>query len=213
MKKPKEQSNLVSVDDPIRSMGMANKLTDATIKEMLKGGTPDWFKRPEEYKNFAREEYLAQKEISCNLSSEYHMEDQELLSDEGPRRVNVLPTYKFLRMLKDNGIHVGATEIQGEPQLAGLWAICKTPEGKKPVCIGAIQIPAMYEWSILRLDEWGVSQGEKFIGWRTALCSLITKGALTEQKAHEIFGEPRMNEVSRRYRKTLWQHRNRKQLS
>jgi hypothetical protein len=92
MKKPKEQSNLVSVDDPIRSMGMANKLTDATIKEMLKGGTPDWFKRPEEYKNFAREEYLAQKEISCNLSSEYHMEDQELLSDEGPRRVNVLPT-------------------------------------------------------------------------------------------------------------------------
>jgi hypothetical protein len=210
---PKPKSNLVAVDDPIRSMGMANKLTDASIKELLKDGTPDWYSHPEDYKNFAREEYLAQKEISCNLSSEYRIDDQELLSDEGPRRVNILPTYKFLRMLKEAGITVGAAEIQGEPQLAGLWAICRTPEGRKPVCIGAVQTPAMYEWSILRIDEYGISQGEKFIGWRSALCSLITKGAITEQQAHQIFGEPREGEVSRRYRRTLYQHRNRKRLS
>lgn len=213
MPRQNRRSNLVAVDDPIRSMGMANKLTDATIKQILKDGTPDWYRFPQDYKNFAREEYLREKEASCNLAADYGMEDQELLTDEGPRRVNILPTYKFLRMLKDNGIVVGAAEIQGEPQLAGLWARCRTATGWKPVCIGAIQIPAMYEWSILRLDEHGISAGEKFIGWRSALASLITKGAITEKQAHEIFGEPREGQVSRRYRRTMWQHRNRKRVN
>jgi len=211
MRQPLKQSELVAVDDPIRSVGMANRLTEATIKEILKDGTPDWYRFPNDFKNFAKEEYLRQKETSDALASDYKMEDQELLTDEGPRRVNILTTVQFLRKLRDNGIVVGAEQIQGESQLAGMWALCRTPEGWKPTCIGAIQIPAMYEWSILRLDEHGVSAGEKFIGWRSALCSLITKGAISEEKAHQIFGKPREGAVSSRYRKTLYMHRNRKQ--
>lgn len=206
-RKPKLQV----ANDPMNSAGIANKLTDATIKQILWDGTPDWFSHPEDYKQFAAEDYLSQRETSTALSREYRMEDQAFLADEGPRKVNVMSTLDFLLKLKRNGITVGAEQIQGEPQLAGMWAMARTPdEGWKPVCVGAIQLPAMYEWSVLRINEYGVADGEKFIGWRTALCSLITKGAITEEKAHEIFGKPTEGPVSRKYRKTLHKHRNSK---
>ncbi len=54
--------------------------------------------------------------------------------------------------------------------------------------------------------------GEDFRGWRTVLVQLITKGILTEMKAHQIFGKPTDSEVSLIYRESLFFIRN-KQVS
>ena len=199
------QPALQNLNDPIKSVGMANALTATTIKELLKDGTPDWFSHPEDYKEFAREEYLRHKEISDDLASGYRMQDQELLADEAARKVNIISARDFLFTLRSNGVLVGATEIPGEPGIAGMWAKVKG----QGTLITTIQVPYMCEWSVLRIDEHGVSAGEKYIGWRTAIAQLILKGAITEKKAHALFGAPTGSVVSRRYRRTLYHYRNR----
>ena len=66
----------------------------------------------------------------------------------------------------------------------------------------------MYEWSILKVDRHGLPAGEDFRGWRTVLIQLITKGILTEARAHQIFGKPTDSEVSLIYRESLYYIRN-----
>lgn len=187
------------------------KTTEATIKEILKDGTPDWIKRPEEYRNFAQEAYLADKEVSDAIAADYKLEDQDLMVNKKARYVNIMGSREFLRKLRINGIKCFTFQNPKIEQQAGLWCETKTPHGSDFKYICYIQIPAMVEWSILRLDNHGLSAGEDYRGWRTVLSELIKKDVLSEQKAHEIFGAPSIAEVSRRYRKTLYLYRNRKQ--
>jgi hypothetical protein len=67
----------------------------------------------------------------------------------------------------------------------------------------------MIEWSVLRLDDHGIANGEEYRGWRTVVSQLILKGVLTEKRAHEIFGRPTDSIVSRKYRQRLWEYRHR----
>jgi len=76
-----------------------------------------------------------------------------------------------------------------------------------------LQVPACFEWSVLRLDHRGLPNGEAYRGWRTVLSQLILKGIISEQKAHEIFGRPVDGPVSRRYRQTMYWFRNRRELT
>jgi hypothetical protein len=71
----------------------------------------------------------------------------------------------------------------------------------------------MYEWSVLKVDRHGLPAGEDFRGWRTVLAQLITKGIMTEKKAHEVFGKPTDSEVSLLYRETLYYIRNKQAQS
>lgn len=184
------------------------KTTQETIKKLLAGGTPDWVSHPEDYRAYAQEAQLAEKEISDNLVSQYRMEDQDLLIDAKARFVNIMPTHIFAQKLTNAGIKNFAMD-SGMAGTVGLWVVRSGMSGFEAKYICYIQVPAMIEWSILRLDDHGLPNGEHYRGWRTVVSQLILKGILTEKRAHEIFGRPTDSIVSRKYRQRLYEYRHR----
>jgi len=50
-----------------------------------------------------------------------------------------------------------------------------------------LQWPCGPEWMVMKLDEYGVPVRAKYLGWRTALLSLIEKKIITEKQAHIAF--------------------------
>jgi hypothetical protein len=187
------------------------KVTRETIKQILKDGIPAWYKWPKDYKAFAQETYLADREVSNKMAARFRMDDQELLINEVARRVNPIATREFIYKLRKAGVKCYTIDLGFPPQTVGLWAF--KPGSDRVIPIAYCQVPAMVEWSVLRLDHRGLPNGEAFRGWRTVLSQLILKGIISEQKAHEIFGRPVDGPVSRRYRKTLFYFRNRRQLT
>jgi hypothetical protein len=201
---------LKHVDDPIKSYHDL-PTTKASIQQILAGGTPNWVKWPQDYKEFVRESFAAEKEISDEMGEVYHIEDQEDLTNEVARKVNPMSTDAFLWKLRQNGIKC-FTIYNGLQGTVGLWCLPPKQVAKaRYICY--LQIPAMYEWSVLRLDRHNIPIGEKFRGWRTVLMELIKKEILTEYQAHKIFGHPAGNKVFNRYRRTLWELRNDKRYT
>lgn len=182
--------------------------TSEAVQQMLAGGTPNWVKWPHDYKNYAREAFAAEKEISNNMASAYKWDDQEQLTNEVARKVNQLSTRQFLKKLEENGIKAVVMD-NGMKSTIGLWAIPPNRTDKlRYVCF--LQVPAMYEWSVLRLDAHGIPSGESFRGWRTVAIQLVEKEIITEQQCHKIFGVPSPNAISARYFRSLWEKRNAK---
>jgi hypothetical protein len=185
--------------------------TKASIQQILAGGTPDWVRWPGDYKAFVQESFAAEKEISDEMAEQYAIEDQEDLKNEAARKVNPMSVDDFLLKLRRNGIKC-FTVYNGLQGTVGLWCLPPKQNARaRYVCY--MQVPAMYEWSVLRVDRHNVPIGEKFRGWRTVLCELIKKEILTEYQAHKIFGLPSENKTFSRYRRTLWELRNLKKYT
>jgi hypothetical protein len=185
--------------------------THQAIQQMLAGGTPDWFKWPHDYKNFVKESFAAEKEISNKMASGYKWDDQEDLTNEAARKVNRINTKEFLRKLSDNGIkaHVFDNGWKGPGGVPTVGLFCIPPSNQKrlrPVCY--LDVPFMWEWSVLLLDAHGIPNGEKSRGWRTVAIQLVEKEIITEQQCHRIFGVPSPNTISARYFRSLWEKRN-----
>jgi hypothetical protein len=53
--------------------------------------------------------------------------------------------------------------------------------------IATLQWPCGTEWMVCNFDEWGIATDAKFLGWRTALLTMIRCGAITEKQAHKAF--------------------------
>jgi hypothetical protein len=198
-----DESKQFTVDDPIRTHSDL-KRTRESIKELLKHGTPDWVRFPQDYKYLAQEWIAYEKERSDDAVRQFRMPGQEAYSDATPRKINLMGTWDFLQKLRQNGVQC-FTFYNGMKGTAGLWAA--KPNREEVDYVAYVQIPAMYEWSVLRLDEHHLPMGENFRGWRTVLAQLIVREVLTEEKAHKIFGEP-SGEQSVFYRRTLWNFRN-----
>ena len=179
--------------------------TRETIKQLLADGTPNWMKYPTDYKDFAKEAMLAEKENSEAMAAEYKWEDQSLLTNAEARKINPISTLDFIRKLRTNGVTCFTID-NGWSNTVALWAI-PPGQGQKARYVCYLQVPAMYEWSILKLDRNGIPVGEDFRGWRTVAVQLVQKEILTEQKMHEIFGVPTPNANSARYFRTLWETR------
>ena len=179
------------------------------VKELLKSGTPDWIRFPRHYKAMVDEWH---KEAHENLMAEaraYQVDDQETLSDPAGRRVNPMVAAFFMSRLRKAGLTCFSHDSRLQDRSASLFVLLPTGAGGQfePIC--SIQVPIMWEWSLLRIDpRTNLPTGFRDIGWRSAVRCLIVKGALTEQRAHQIFGEPRISIVSRRYRRQLWEYRN-----
>lgn len=186
------------------------KRTRETISKLLAGGTPNWVKWPKDYRAMAQEALLADKEISAKMANRYKMEDQELLLNEVARKVNPISTRVFIDKLRINGVQCYTIDNGFPPSTVALWAIKPGTDRVVPVCY--LQVPAMYEWSVLRLDKRGMPNGEAYRGWRTVESELIKKGIVSEARANEIFGKPVDGEVSRRFRRDMYWLRNRRQL-
>jgi hypothetical protein len=196
---------LAPAKNPINSVHDM-KTTQETIKKLLANGTPDWVRFPHEYKAFVKESFAQEKEVSDTMAKAYQIEDQDILSNPEGRKVNAISTRDFVQKLRDNQVKCFTVDNGYPPQTVALWAF--RPGTEHAVAICYLQVPAMYEWSVLKLDCHNVPIGEDFRGWRTVLSQLIIKEILTETRAHEIFGKPVLNKISRVYRRTLHQFRN-----
>lgn len=183
--------------------------TQATVKEILKHGTPDWVSHPEDYKDMAEDEFLRQKEKSDTQVRDLKMKDPEVFEDERARMRGVLSTKEFLNKLRANGF-IGCVQQNknSTPGTAGLFAVIPGQEQKGLVAVTSVQVPAMYEWSVPRYDAHGLQIGERFIGWRNSCVKLVEKGIWTEAKVHKVFGKPPNRVYTKRYFKSLWEIRN-----
>jgi hypothetical protein len=180
--------------------------THEAIQQMLAGGTPNWVKWPQDYRSYVRESFAAEKEISNKMAAAYKWDDQEQLTNEVARKVNPISTINFIKKLTDNGIKTAVME-SGLQGTVALWAMPPRKTNKlRYVCY--LQVPAMYEWSVLRLDSHGIPNGENFRGWRTVAVQLVEKEIITEEQCHKIFGVPSPNTISARYFRSLWEKRN-----
>jgi len=187
--------------------------TTASIQEILAGGTPDWVRFPGDYKNYAREAFQREKEISNEMVERYQMEDQLELTNAKARLVNPMSTDQFMHKLRTNSICPVKcfTVYNGLQGTVGLWCIPPKVTGRaRYVCY--IRVPFMYEWSLLKLDKHNLPAGE-LRGWRTAIVELVKCEILTEWQAHQIFGNPSGNRCFRRYRESLWEIRNGKRYT
>lgn len=185
--------------DDIFKSRLDMKTTQASIKEMLKDGTPDWFRFPKDYKDFVKESFAAEKEISNGMVAQYRDPDQEILTDDKARMVNILTTLEFYKRLKDNGVRCFTVD-NNWPGTCALWCVPRYQNEFK--YIAYMQLPCMYEFSVLDLDKHGLSAGESYRGWRTVLAQLILKEVLTEEQAHKIYGYP-SGAASVLYQRTL----------
>ena len=199
-----KQPRPVAVDDPIQSYHNL-KVTRESIKQLLANGTPNWIKFPEDYRAFVKESFAAEREQSIQMAKAYAMEEQDLLANEKARRVNPIGTRIFVDRLRKMGVKCFTVD-NGLAGTVALWAA--KPGSDYVVYVCYLQVPAMFEWSVLRFDQWGPPNGEKFRGWRTVLVQLVEKEILTEKEIHQEFGKPTLSEVSRRYRRSLWFVRN-----
>lgn len=181
--------------------------TQTAIQQMLAGGTPNWVKWPEDYKSFAREEFQKHREVSEAMAADYKMEDQEALTNRVARMVNPMSTRDFVAKLRASGIKCFSVDNGFPPATVALWCIPPNQVAKaRYICY--MQVPAMYEWSVLKTDTYGKPVGEDYRGWRTVLVQLIEKEILTEEQAHKVFGTPSINPVFARYHRSLWEIRN-----
>lgn len=201
-------------DDPQKHVstgkrGMKNKKTEKAVKELLKHGTPKWFSHPEDYKEMAKEDYARQKENSDRQVAEYKLENQDVFTDEEPRKVNEMSVMKFLQRLREHGLQCCVKQAPNSPRgTAGLWAIRPGYEKLGLQFVTSVQVPAMYEWSVLRVDEHGLAAGEKFIGWRNACVRLVELGIWSEEKVNLIFGRPPLRKHTSVYHQSMWNLRN-----
>lgn len=197
------------------------RATERAVKQILADGTPAWVSRPKDFKQWASEVYHQEKEESDKLALAYREEEQETLTDEKARTVHPMHVDEFMRKLRINGVKCFIYQTpwkKGDPasmmNTVGLWAVVPGQEqagfihkGEGHQYVTWMDVPFMYEWSVLRLDEHSIPIGEKYRGWRTVLSRLIAMKVLSETKAHRIFGEP-SGATSKIYKRTLFEFRN-----
>jgi hypothetical protein len=83
-------------------------------------------------------------------------------------------------------------------------------ENGKPIYTGTtVQYGMSPEFSKIRVDAHGVGQGEQFRGWRTTLLHLVSRGFVTEDQVHKVFGKP-SGYGADRYLRLLWEMRNKR---
>jgi len=181
--------------------------TNHTFAEYYAGNTPNWVKWPKDYQHFAAEEFEKHKQDSQSMALEYQMEEQDKLTNRQARMVNAMSTRDFIAKLRANGVKCFTVDNGFPKMTVALW--CMPPrQNQRARYVCYMQVPAMYEWSVLKVDIYGKPMGEDFRGWRTVVAQLIEKEILSEAEAHRIFGNPSMNPVFSRYHQTLWEYRN-----
>lgn len=179
------------------------------VKEQLKGGTPKWIAHPEDYRQMVAEFHAKAQEALLDECYAYKCQDQDLLADPS-RRMNLMPAAVFMRKLRNEGkLTCFSHDSPDRDGSASLFVLIPTAKGGEFAPICPIQVPLMWEWSLVRLDpRTQLPSGFRDIGWRSAVRCLVMRGILTEQKAHQIFGAPREVPASRIYRRMLCEYRN-----
>jgi hypothetical protein len=53
--------------------------------------------------------------------------------------------------------------------------------------VGTLQAPLGTEWMMMNFDEFGVPTSPMYVGWRTALLTMMRARVITEGEAHTAF--------------------------
>ena len=166
-------------------------------------------KRHEKVNNAGLEEVVRQRELSTDYVKEYKFfrQDEDRLTDEKQRRGELMFCLDFVEKL--NTIlpaFLSGKVING---LSGLYVFTPDVKGGHWHYVCSVQASMMNEYSVIHVDSHGLPLNEKKRGWRTVLLRLITGSFVSEEDAHEVFGEPFSGPISRRYREQLYWFRNR----
>lgn len=118
----------------------------------------------------------------------------------GPGRVflNRYAVLKRVALLAEDRGRTSLIVLPGMPE--------KNEDGL--VQVGTLQYPCGPEWMVPRFDDYGVPTTAKYLGWRTALLSMIYLNIITEKEAHKAFPLS-TGPASAWYREQLFQIRSR----
>lgn len=155
--------------------------------------------------NQALEELHYQKEVNQGIAKQYQWVTPEEYADFEQRIGRVMHHAVFISILRKAGIQCFYRQHM-HPQKATLWFL--NSKGEEEVACW-VQQGFMMELSVMRFDERGIPLDERRRGWRTSLLQLIMKGIITEDKANEIFGKPKLTNAFHKYNSLLYSFRNR----
>lgn len=130
--------------------------------------------------------------------------------NEEMRVVNIMTPFTFIEKLYASGISENRIWLRGDHKLGRApvmsWERNLLMGTQEQVAVGTLQYPCGPEWMVMRFNEYGVPTNAKYLGWRTALLSMITLGVLSEKEAHKAFplGE---GPAAHWYREQLQVHR------
>jgi len=147
-------------------------------------------------------------EKNAESVKDYRLPDDHLIREEEvARKGRLIHHLKFLEILRKAGIKCwyNTEPFRG---LIGLRAVVPGRERLGIQFICAVKMGWTWEFDKFNYDAYGNPLNKAQIGWRSVVIMLISKGVLTEQKAHKLFGSPIPNRASELYRRTLWQIRN-----
>jgi hypothetical protein len=74
--------------------------------------------------------------------------------------------------------------------------------------VASLQGPLSTEWMCMHFDEFGVPTEAKYLGWRTALLTMVRTRAITEAEAHTAFPVDSLSKPGEWYLQQLYRLRN-----
>lgn len=152
-----------------------------------------------------KEELHRQREINDEIAKEYQWLKEEEYDDIEQRTGRVMHSSYFINELRKAGVQCWYAQ---HPQSQKLTLLVSKNTQTRPEVGAWVQSGFMPELSIMRFDDHGAPLDERRRGWRTVLLQLILKSIITEQKANEVFGPPKVTEAFHRYNSTLQSFRN-----
>lgn len=73
--------------------------------------------------------------------------------------------------------------------------------------VGTLQWPLGTEWMVMNFDQYGVPTTARYLGWRTALLTMVRAGCISEVEAHKAFPVG-SGPAADWYLEQLWMRRN-----
>lgn len=163
-------------------------------------------KRYHDKSSAQNEEELARwKEQNSDEKDEYKWCTEDEYHDIQMRFGRILHHAELITMLRKAGVKCWYRQ---HPQEDKITLVIMKGDGMLPPEVGCwLKHGYMPEYSVMGFDEHGVPLAERYRGWRTCLLQLIMKKAITEEKAHKVFGRAERG-CAERYNSILYGLRN-----
>ena len=153
----------------------------------------------------AQEVLAENREINSDIAAQYQWLKPEDYADVEARIGTVMSHAEFITKLRKAGVSCEYRQHPHADKATLLWS--KDGFTNREVACW-VQIGQMPELSIMNFDAYGAPLAERRRGWRTCLLQIILKGILTEAKANEVFGHPKVTKAFDKYNATLQAFRN-----
>jgi len=162
----REKSDARNSQEALEKAQMLYELNEEACKQNRWNGQSRW-----------RGKEAEEMRIGTILTPFQFMEKLEKVIGRGRVFLNGFAVGKRVALLAKNPNPAPTIYLPGQPE----------PRRDGLEQVGTLQWPCGTEWMIMRFDEYGVPTTAKYLGWRTALLSMIQLGIVTEAEAHKAF--------------------------